>query len=350
GSGDFLNVKGEALLTAGIDKSGNVTLTGSYEIDQGSYELSFNFIHRKFNIQKGSKIIWLGHPTEAILDVTGVYVANIAPLDLVENEVVETSRVYYRQKLPFEIYLKMQGELLKPEISFDIVLPKKNYVVSKEIITSVETKLEQLRQEPNEINKQVFSVLLLNRFVNENPFETSTGAFSASDIARQSVSKILTQQLNSIASNLIQGVDINFDVVAADDYTSGIRQNRTDLNLALSKRLLNDRLSVSVGSNFELQGPKNSNQQANNIAGNIAVDYQLSRDGSYMLRFYRKNEYEGVIDGYIIETGLGFIITMDYDHFGELVRRIKEHKVEKRQIKNAANNLVPVADSTTNKN
>ncbi len=69
-----------------------------------------------------------------------------------------------------------------------------------------------------------------------------------------------------------------------------------------------------------------------------------------MLRFYRKNEYEGVIDVYIIETGLGFIITMDYDHFGELVRRIKEHKVEKRQIKNAANNLVPVADSTTNKN
>ncbi|HKO82063.1 MAG TPA: translocation/assembly module TamB domain-containing protein, partial [Chitinophagaceae bacterium] len=48
GNGDFLNVKGEALLTAGIDPSGKINLAGSYELEQGSYELTFNFVRRKF--------------------------------------------------------------------------------------------------------------------------------------------------------------------------------------------------------------------------------------------------------------------------------------------------------------
>ena len=77
-------------------------------------------------------------------------------------------------------------------------------------------------------------------------------------------------------------------------------------------------------SSFELDGPKNSNQQASNIIGNLAVNYSLSKDGRYALRFYRKNEYQGVVDGYIIETGMSFIITVDYNRFKELLRRRKQ--------------------------
>jgi hypothetical protein len=134
----------------------------------------------------------------------------------------------------------------------------------------------------------------------------------------------LTEQLNSLAGGLIQGVDIDFNVVSAEDYTTGERRNRTDLNIALSKRLLNDRLQVTVGNNFELEGPQNSNQKNNNIAGDVAVNYQLSKDGRYMLRFYRRNEYAGVVDGYIIETGLGFVFTLDYNKFSEILHRKKQ--------------------------
>ena len=92
----------------------------------------------------------------------------------------------------------------------------------------------------------------------------------------------------------------------------------------VSKRLLNDRLKISVGSNFELEGPQNTNQQSNNIADNISADYQISRDGRYMLRFYRRNQYEGVVDGYIIETGLGFIMSVDYNKFSQILHRRKQ--------------------------
>jgi translocation and assembly module TamB len=181
-----------------------------------------------------------------------------------------------------------------------------------------------LREDQGEINKQVFSLLLLGRFVGENPFKSEGASFSAASYARQSVSKLLTEQLNQLAAGLIQGVDINFDVVSTDDYTTGSLRNRTDLNVGLSKSLLNDRLKVSVGNNFQLQGPQTARPANNGLGGNIAVDYQLSRDGRYMLRFFRRNQYEGVVDGYVIETGMSFILSGDYNNIMELIRRKKQ--------------------------
>lgn len=327
-NGDLLNVRGEALLSTGIDPSGKITMVGTYQLEEGAYELSFNFLKRRFDIIKGSKIIWTGSPTSAELDVDAVYIANTAPIDLVQDQIAAATpaiRNTYLQKLPFEVRLDLTGELMRPKVEFDVLLPEnKNYGVSNDIVTQVQSRLAQIRMDPGEVNKQVFSLLLLNRFVGENPFQSGGAGFSAGTYARQSASKLLTEQLNNLAGGLIQGVDLNFDIATTEDYTTGERRNRTDLNIGLSKRLLNDRLQVSIGSNFELEGPQNSNQTNNNIAGNVAVSYQITKDGRYLLRFFRKNEYTGVVDGYIIETGLGFILNVDYNRFSEILRRRKQ--------------------------
>ncbi|MEP7080244.1 MAG: translocation/assembly module TamB domain-containing protein [Ginsengibacter sp.] len=332
-NGDFLKLRGIAQLTGGIDASGKITLTGSYEIDEGSYDLSYNFIKRKFLIQKGSRIVWTGDPTTAQLAVTAIYIANTAPLDLVQGQ-TEGNPVLYKQKLPFEVHLEMRGELLKPQISFDIVLPEdKNYNVSDVVLNTTRAKLSQLRQEPAEITKQVFALLLLNRFVGQNPFDNSSGSgLDAGTFARQSVSRLLTEQLNNLTAGLIDGVDINFDLATTQDYTTGSLQNRTDFNVGITKRLLSDRLTITVGSNFELQGPTPVNGQQNNVAGNININYKLSKDGRYALRAYRKNDYTGTVEGYVIETGIGFVISIDYDKFKEILIS-KEQRRKKREIK-----------------
>jgi hypothetical protein len=349
-NGDFINMKGEGLLSAGIDPSGKITLVGSYQLDEGSYELSFNFLRRKFDIQKGSRILWTGEPTNADIEVSGVYIANASPLDLVANQITTTDpqvRNTYRQKLPFEVWLTMKGELLKPSVTFDIRLPEdKSYVVSKDIISAVQNKLLQIREEPGEVNKQVFALLLLSRFVNENIFDNSNGGLDPAEFARQSVSKLLTEQLNNLAGSLISGVDINFNLNTASDYTTGEKKNRTDLSVGLTKQIMGDRLTVSVGSNIELQGPKQvtGKNASTNIAGDIAVDYNISRDGRYILRVYRKNQYEGVIEGYIIETGISFIINADYDHFKELLQRSKQKKNRKTPVTTPSSDKTKIAD------
>jgi hypothetical protein len=335
-NGDFLKVKGEAQLTGGIDASGKTTLTGRYEITEGSYEMTFNFLKRKFDIKKGSYLLWTGEPTDADVSITAVYKTEASPIDLVEDQIAGQSaaiRNTYKQKIPFETELIMKGELLKPEITFDIILPDGNNSVSTAIINTTKAKLAQIRQQPSELNKQVFALLLLNRFIGENPFASEAGGSDAESIARQSASKILSQQLNNLAGDLIGGVELNFDLESTEDYTTGQKENKTDLNVGISKQLLNDRLKVTVGSSFGLEGPQQANQETNKIAGDVSLDYQLSKDGRYRVRAYRKNDYQVALQGQVVETGVAFIITFDYDKFRELFQRSEEERLAKVRAK-----------------
>ena len=339
-NGDFVKLQGEAELTGGIDPSGKTTLVGRYEVNEGAYEMSVNILKRKFDIQKGSAITWTGEPMKADVDITAVYKTNAAPIDLIEQQISgknDAQLNMYKQRMPFNTLLKMKGELLKPEITFDITTDENNNTVSSEVLNDVNAKLAQLRTEESEMNKQVFALLLLNRFIGENPFESSAG-MSAESMARQSVSKILSQQLNNLAADLIAGVELNFDLESTDDYSSGEKNTRTDLNVGVSKKLFDDRLKVSVGSNFGLEGQERPNEKMTNIAGNVTFDYALSKDGRYTLRAYRKDEYQVALQGQIVETGLGFIITIDYNKFKEIFQSQKSKREFRRNQRNEKKN------------
>ena len=332
-NGDYLKLQGEADLTGGIDPSGKTTLTGKYEFTGGAYQMNFNLIKRKFDIKEGSYILWTGEPTTANVNVTAVYKVDASPLDLVNDQltgITAEARNTYKQRIPFETELKMTGELLKPEIKFDIVLPEGNNTVSAEIINTTQAKLEQIRRDEDALNKQVFALLLLNRFIGENPFESETGGVSGAFLAKQSASKILSQQLNNLAGDLIKGFELDFDLEAREDYTSGQRQERTDLNVGLSKQLLDDRLKVTVGSSIGLEGAPQENEQATNIAGDVSVDYLITKDGRYKLRAYRKNNYQVALQGQVIETGVAFIITMNYNKFKELFQKRRKGRYNDR--------------------
>ncbi|MNY06541.1 hypothetical protein D3C86_1393030 [compost metagenome] len=120
-------------------------------------------------------------------------------------------------------------------------------------------------------------------------------------------------------------MDINFGVNSSEDYSSGKMEQKTDLEIGLSKKLLSDRLIVTVGSSFGLEGTPQG-QNSSNIAGNVNIEYLLSRDGRYRLRAYRRNQNEGVIEGQIIETGLGFALVVDYNKFREVFQKFSKKK------------------------
>ena len=145
----------------------------------------------------------------------------------------------------------------------------------------------------------------------------------------QSASRLLSEQLNKLTSNLVPGVDVNMDLATMQDYTTGTAQNRTDLNVGLTKRLFNDRLNVTVGSDFQLQGPTKTSQQQNSLAGNISINYKLTKDGRFEIRVYRKNDYTGQLEGYVIETGIGFIVSVDYNKFNQIFKTKEERKKNK---------------------
>ena len=81
-----------------------------------------------------------------------------------------------------------------------------------------------------------------------------------------------------------------------------------------------------MGSNFGVEGEARPDENTTNIAGDVTIDYALSRDGRYTLRAYRKNEYQVALQGQIVETGLGFVITLDYDKFRDIFRKSRNNR------------------------
>jgi translocation and assembly module TamB len=329
-TGDNLSVSGIASLNTSMAPNGAIGLTGTYELDKGYYQLNYNFLKRRFDIKSGSVITLAGDPLDAEVNITAVYDANIAPYDLMTFK-DDNNDVYYKQRLPFQVLLKMSGKVMKPEISFDIVLPEDQAtMVSTEVVSNVQSQLNRLRTNPSEMSKQVFAILILGRFIAEDPFSSGTSS-SAEFYARQSASRFLSQQLNQIAGQLVKGLDLAVDLESSEDYSTGQKQNKTDLNITASKRLFNDRLTVTVGNDFTLEGQQAANKESSLIPGNLSADYKLSDDGRYLVRAYRKNQMQNVIDGYVVETGVSFKITVDYNRFKNIFRSRKKMMERMRQ-------------------
>ncbi|UFH55944.1 translocation/assembly module TamB domain-containing protein [Spirosoma sp. KNUC1025] len=330
-NGDYLRARGNARLNVGINASGQITVLGRYDVTDGEYSLTYQVLKRQFKIQKGGYISFSGDPLRADINITAVYQVSTSPADLIGNELTTVSTAALNRKLPFNVALTISNNLAAPKLDFDIRLPEvedqSSASASSEFGATIENKLKSLRQDQSQINKQVFALLILNRFLPENTSDFFSGSNSglnsqAESVARSSVSKLISDQLGRLASNVLKGFDVNFNLLSENGIAtnSGGTGARTDLNVGLSKSFMNGRLTVSVGKNFVLEnttGLANPNQ----VFDNVSLNYNLSRDGRYVLRGYRRNDYQAVLDGYIIETGVGFVITVDFNTLADIFRR-----------------------------
>ncbi len=310
-NGDNIKVKGNAQLNTGITPSGQAYVLGLYELTSGSYDLSFQFLKKQFIIEKGSSLLWTGDPMQAQIDITATY-----------NIIAEVPRVDGTSKtlgkVPLEVLLKMSGNLSNPIVDFDIRVDEN---AANDIAEAIKNDgfLATLKQNQVDMNKQVFALLVLNRFLTEQSSDFFSG-INPEAIARQSVSKLLSDQLNLLAGDLIKGIKLDFNLNSTAINTEGVNKAKTDLNVGLSKAFLNDRLKIAVGRNFQLENTAGT-ASSNEIVDNITLNYNLSKDGRYVFSAYRKNQYQAILDGFVVETGVAFSITLDYEYFKELFQK-----------------------------
>lgn len=328
-SGDNLKVRAEGTLNAVLDERGAQTLTGRLDVTEGQYVLSlYDLAERKFDIGPDSYLVWSGDPYNAQLNVSAIYKVRAVAADLIANQLDAGSELsnLSRNRLPFEVYLNVTDQLLKPTIGFDIRVPEGT---TSPVAEPVRAKLEQLRQPSNvnELNKQVFALLALNRFVAENPLQSTAGpgTFVGNQL-RGSASQVLTDQLNNLTGEYLAGLGLE---VGVDSYTAvtgtGAQQNRTDLNVAMRRQLFNDRLSVRLGTDVPLGGSNSTQTQgvsaASQFAGDVSIEYNILPDGRLRLRAFRNNAYED-IDGQFIRTGTSLIFQRDYDNLQDLFSKV----------------------------
>jgi translocation and assembly module TamB len=315
-TGDKLVVKGNTTLTFDMDPKGNMNLAGRYEITSGSYGLTFyKLVKRDFQIQKGSSITWAGDPLNATLDITALYQVETSPADLLINQVDASQDMsQYSQRLPFMVHLNVKGYLLKPDISFALDMPEQK---RNALGGSVYAVLQDINTRETDLNKQVFALLILQQFVADNPFQTQGGS-GLENAARTSVSKLLTDQLNRMSGN-IKGVQLSFDLKSYEQFTDGKTEDKTKLQLGLSKTLFKDRLVVKLSGNVNPDGTENQQENLSDYIGDLALEYKITNDGRFRITGFYNSNYD-MIDGELKETGVGLIYIKDYNSLRELFK------------------------------
>ncbi|AGC78100.1 uncharacterized protein DUF490 [Nonlabens dokdonensis] len=319
-TGDQLEIAGKGDLRYRMTPNGRMTLSGRYEVDNGFYKFNlYDIVSRKFELTKGSSVTWSGDPFAPILDVSALYKVETSASALMATQTsgadIDTKN-QFNNELPFLVYLNIDGELMQPELDFNIELPDDEKGAAG---GQVNARLQQLNTQDQELNKQVFSLLVLNRFFPTSGADGSSGGTAT--IARDNLNQALSDQLNQYGGKLLgnSGIDLQFGLDSYTDYQGTGTQDRTQLDITASKKLLDDRLIVSVGSEVDIQGSSQDGEEAPAI-GNVSLEYLVTENGRWRLKGFRRNQFDNVVDGQLIVSGISIIFNKEFNEFKNLFK------------------------------
>lgn len=295
--GDVISGRGDGNLKLNINTNGKFLMYGDYIIREGKYLFTLqNVINKRFNIENGSTISWNGDPFGADININAIYSLRTALSDIIPDS--------SRQRVRVDCKLLMSEKLMKPAIKFDILLPTANQQRRDELRAAINFDNEA------ELNRQVFSLLMLGSFfpLNDRTTANSSVTSGVSSNTNELVSNQVSNWLSSLSKQVSLGLNYKSDQVS----------NR-ELQLSLSKELFNSRLSIDGNV-----GVTNNPYAASNIIGDVNIDYKITSNGKLRVRAYNQsNDNYTQLNNAPFTQGLGLFYREDFDNFGELFARYR---------------------------
>ncbi len=332
-AGDIIEGSGRGNLRILLPRGQDFQMYGDYIIENGDYLFTlYNVVNKDFRIRKGSTIQWTGDPFGAEIDIQAEYkdlntsVANFIQEYLVnagsdlKNEATNATNV--------DLTLNLQGALLQPIISFDIDFPN----LIGQLQTYTDSKLRVLKQDQNELNKQVFGLILAGQFL------PSDFNLQGSQILYNTVSEFVSNQLSLLLTELFSefiGEDeiinsIDFDIAYSQnqsvDLGEGQDFNRSDeVNVRMKQTLFNDKLSILVGGNLDIGTSLGATPEANGafLGNDFVLEYAITDDRSLKLRVYQRLEPD-IGSGRKFQIGTGLSYRKEFESFSEFLSFFKK--------------------------
>ena len=255
-------------------------------------------INKRFRIVEGGSITWNGDPYSATIDIRAKYSLNASLYDL-------TLDAENKRRIPVDCELILTGNIMNPDIGFDIDFPHMD--------PGSEATVKALILTEQQLNKQIFSLLVLGRFQPVLGFGDPT-----SDIVSANSTELLSNQLSSWLSQINEDFDIGINYRPGDEIT-----NR-EVEVALSTQLFNDRLSIngSVGNN-----PDISAQNSSEIVGDFDINYKITKEGKVRVKAYNHaNETYLSTDNNPYTQGLGLFYMKEFNSIKDLFKRKEKYE------------------------
>jgi hypothetical protein len=325
-AGDIIRGRGNGKLNLQIDTKGDFNMFGDYEITEGGYNFTlYNIINKEFEIEPGSQISWIGDPYEAILDIQANYeqLASLLPIltPIGTEEPDLTNAPELNRKYPAKVLLDIQGNLMYPEIEFGIEVedyPKNATYQGVSIETQMTAFKNKLATDEQELKRQVFSLIILRRFSDEN-------AFNVGGSVEKSVSEFISNQISYWVTQFDENLVLDVDLGSLDNEAFNTFQ------LRMSYSFLDGRLRVTRDGGFTDQttGPS-----VESILGDWSVEYLLTPDGMLRVKIYNKTNYNTLNPTVNQSTQTAGFSLMHTKSFDEIKQIFKNTRAKNRAITN----------------
>ncbi|MGE0561776.1 MAG: translocation/assembly module TamB domain-containing protein [Flavobacteriales bacterium] len=317
--GDVIRARGEGDISINISPQGDFKMYGDYVVKDGDYLFTLqNIINKKFNLEEGGKISWNGDPLEAQLDLTAVYRLRARLYELIASTEDSASAELYKKRTPINLKLNITNTMMSPDIAFDIELPTADETTKNKVRSVLYVSDQQ--ENIQELNKQVFSLLVLNQFIPPN----GGGTANYSNVGTTTSTEMLSNQM----SNWLSQISTDFDIGL--NYRPGDEISNRELELALSTQLFNDRVVLDGNLGVSDNKGLSNNQNASNLVGDFSIEYKITEDGKLRVKgFNQSNQFSLQRRSSNYTQGVGLFYRKEFDRFGELFRR-KKPKTESK--------------------
>jgi hypothetical protein len=284
----------------------------------------YNIINKEFKIQPGSKITWYGDPYQAILDLNATYeqLASLYPLlTQSTDETTAQNTAVLRRRYPAKVFLNLKGDLLSPDMNFDIDVvnyPENEMTPYDGTLREVVSGLKlRLQADQTELERQVFSLIILRRFFSPD------NSFTGGSPIGNSVSELLSNQLSYWVTQVDENLEIDVDLGSLDADAFNTFQ------LRLAYTFMDGRLRISRDGGFT-----NVRNEADigSIAGEWTLEYLITPDGKFRAKMYNRNNYMAMNSAsleHATNTSAGFSImhVASFDKLKELFQRARSQSI-----------------------
>ncbi|HAS60109.1 MAG TPA: translocation/assembly module TamB, partial [Algoriphagus sp.] len=305
--------RGRGLLTMNIDTQGNFSLSGSYEITEATYNFSlYNVLKKEFTVEPGGRITWYGDPYEGVMNLKAKYTETVSIAPLLARNSLQDQQSTSNRRFPVEVIMNLNGELLSPDINFGFDFSQ--FPNTGDVQTAISSFQSRINNDEQEMNRQVFSVIMTRSFSPEGQF-AGVNSFS------NSLGQLLSSQLNSFLGQVDKNLEVNFDLASLD-------QNALEtFQLSVAYTFLDGRLRVSRDGGFT---DNTGNADAASIIGDWQAEYLLTDDGVYRIRIFNRNNFNTFtslsLSKNVNTYGVSISQNVSFNSFSELFQKITRKK------------------------
>lgn len=324
-TGDVIQGRGAGLLNINVPIEGDFSMKGDFTFTEGKYLFTirqqFISVDKPFVLRPGGTVRWNGDPFDAKIDIWADYVSpSISPYELLAPYLTtDLEKQNARTPTQVELAMNMTGNLLKPDIAFDIRLPQligqmKNYA---------DSRINTIKQDMAEMNRQVFAVIVLGGFLPSDQQTVGIGGVTSainntlSGIISSQFTNYINSWLRDVIHNngIVSGVDLNINTNTGVDYADPT-QGYNSFQFRPRVNLFDNKLSIDAG--FVTSELNNTTL----ISSDLAVEWYVTKDRQLRFRVYNRNVQD--IQGQRNRTGLGLNWRKDFDKWSDLFKKKKK--------------------------